>query len=240
VADLATRQARLLREVAIDHVMVGALAIGMTALAAAGALAESAFTVAGIGWAPLLILAAYLLGTRLLYKNRAAVVPSKESPDDGGLKRPVIGFAISAAAILAAAPYLARSGATLAEQWGISSGFFGVVFLAAATSLPEVSVVVAALRRQAYDLAVGNLLGSNCFNMAILLILDLADGSEALLEGMEPGVVVGALFAILLMTQVLLDIQNRPERRVWYLEPGPALVVVTYAVGLFLTYRATH
>jgi hypothetical protein len=49
------------------------------------------------------------------------------------------------------------------------------------------------------DLAVGNLLGSNCFNMLILVMLDLADGSAALLVGVDPAVVVAALVATLLM-----------------------------------------
>jgi cation:H+ antiporter len=147
---------------------------------------------------------------------------------------------VSAAIILIAAPHLTRSGTTLAQQWGIATGFFGVVFLAAATSLPEVAVVVAAVRQRAYDLAVGNLLGSNCFNMLILFMLDLADGSAALLSGVGAGVVVAALVATLLMGEVLLDVLNRPEKRVTHLEPGPTLTLATYAVGLFLAYRAMH
>jgi cation:H+ antiporter len=147
---------------------------------------------------------------------------------------------VAAIVILLAAPRLASSGATLAEQLGIAASFFGVVFLGAATSLPEVAVVVAALRQGAYDLAVGNLLGSNCFNMLILPMLDLADGSAALLAVVDSAVVVGALVGMLLMAEVLLDLLNRPEKRVRYLEPGPMLMLATYGVGLYITYRAMH
>jgi hypothetical protein len=45
---------------------------------------------------------------------------------------------------------------------------------------------------------------------------------------------------MVLMGQVLLDLLNRAEHRIWYLEPGPALVVLTYVAGLLLTYQAGH
>lgn len=243
-ADLATRQTRLLTHVAINQAMVGVLAISLTAVAAAGILAGDAFTLLNIGWAPLVIGGGYLLGTRMLHRNRRQQAADSDGQarngDSRSLRRASITFAVAAGVILIAAPFLARSAAALAEQWGISSGFFGMVFLAAATSLPEIAVVTAALGVGAYGLAVGNLLGSNCFNMLVLVILDGVDAGGPLLAQAEPGVVIGALFAILLMGQVLLDLLNRPEHRVWYLEPGPVLMMLTYGAGLFLTYRATH
>jgi cation:H+ antiporter len=189
-----------------------------------------------------------VLGVRLIHTNRDTGEKDSGNPDEkasenkasGGLRKPVIGFVAAAAVILIAAPFLARSAATLAEEWGIASGFFGMVFLAAATSLPEVAVVWAALKAGAYTLAVGNLFGSNCFNMVVFLVLDVVDGGGPLLATAEPGVIVGALFAIVLTGQALLDLLNRSEHRVWFVEPGPALLVLTYAAGLFLSYGATQ
>ena len=244
IADLFTRRTRLLHTVTIGQALVGTLAVSLTALAAIGVLSRQESTVAGLGWAPLAIGAGYILGTRLLHVNRA--VPEAAGSDDGGtgrngpsLRTAVIGFAIAATVILIAGPYLASSAAMLAMQWGVASGFFGMVFLAAATSLPEASVVIAAIRNRTYELAVGNLLGSNCSNMFILLVLDAVDGGGSLLAETEPGMVMGALFAMLLTGQAVLDVLGgESERRGWYLEPGPALMIATYAGGLFLTYRA--
>ena len=98
--------------------------------------------------------------------------------------------------------------------------------------------MVTALRAGSYDLAVGNLLGSNCFNMCILVALDVVDGPGSLLAGTDPGVIVGALIAVVLTGEAVIDVLNRSERRIWYLEPGPALILLTYAGGLVLTYRA--
>jgi cation:H+ antiporter len=243
VADLLTRQARF-TEVPVNQALVGALAISVTSIAAAGVLMGDDFTVFGVGWAPLAIGVMYVAGMRILYRNRELASGSgregRRDREIRDLRRAIIGFTIAAAIILLVAPRLAGSAATLAEQWGIASGFFGMVFLAAATSLPEAAVVFAATRSGSHDLAVGNLLGSNGFNMLIFLILDVVDGPGSFLAQVDMGVVMGAVFATLLMAEVLIDMLNRAEHRVWYLETGPALMGLTYAAGLFLTYRATH
>jgi cation:H+ antiporter len=244
IADLMTRRARLMTQVEVKEATVGVLAMTLTAVAAGGILAGEGFELFGAGWAPLTIAIAYLLGIRLIHTSRDRGSNGNQSSPrrnaSEGIRRPAIGFGMAAAAILIAGPYLARSAGDLAEKWGIESGFFGMVFLAAATSLPEVAVVLAAIKAGSYTLAVGNIFGSNCFNMAVLVILDFVDGSGALLGQVEPGIIVGAVFAIVLTGQAVLDLLNRSEHRVWYIEPGPGLIIVTYAAGLFLTYRATH
>lgn len=246
VADLMTRGGHLMLHVHVNQAMVGVLAIAVTAIAAAGVLAGEIAVLFGVGWAPLTIALAYVLGIRLIHRQGTSEQPRRDqdtresTAGDASLRAATIGFAVAAGAILVAGPFLARSAATLAEQWGIASGFFGMVFLAAATSLPEVAVVVSAVKAGAYTLAVGNLFGSNCANMALFIILDVLDGGGSLLAGAEPGVVVGAVFAVVLTALALLDLLNRSERRIWFVEPGPAAMVMAYAAGVFLTYRATH
>lgn len=125
----------------------------------------------------------------------------RQTRDSGGLRRPVTRFVIAAAVILVAAPNLASSGAELARQWGIASGFFGGV-PGGGNPLPEVAVVGAAIRAGAHTLAVSNVLGSNCFSMVVLLVLDIADGAESLPVGTGRGIAVGAVFAIVLSVDV--------------------------------------
>jgi cation:H+ antiporter len=156
------------------------------------------------------------------------------------LRRALVGFGGAALVILVAARYLAASAAEIATLLGVSTGFIGIVLLALTTSLPELVVTLVSVRAGWFDLAVGNILGSNSFNMVILLVLDIADGPTPLLSQVEPGVLVAALFAILLMGQVLLEILNRAEERVWYLEPNAVLLVATYGLGVYLAYQAGH
>ena len=77
------------------------------------------------------------------------------------LRRAVIGFTLSGAAILVVAPFLMESSEELANQRGLSGAFIGMVPVASTTSLPKVAGGIAAVRSGSYDLAVGNILESN-------------------------------------------------------------------------------
>lgn len=245
VADLVSRQPRLLMRVAINQSLVGTLGIFLTAVAALGVVIGRALGPLPFGWSTVVIALAYVAGMRLLHRNREAppfrtpgqVAETRPSRKD--VRRAIVGFAVAALVILVAAPYLASSSAELADQLSISQGFAGMIFLAVTTSLPEAAVSYASVRTGAYNLAVGNLLGSNCFNMAALVPLDLVDGPGAMLRGVDPGLVVGALFGVLLMSLAMLDLMNKAERRIWMLEPGPVFMILAYLAGLVAVYRVT-
>jgi cation:H+ antiporter len=243
LVDLATRHERVLARVARGQVLVGTLAISLTAMAAAGVLASGTLTLFGVGWAPLVVGVGYLAGVRLLYANREvrSALGPQEAPKAASkpnLARALLGFGAATLVILIAARFLASSAVDIAQLLGISTGLMGITLLAITTSLPEGVVALASVRAGAHDLAVGNLLGSNCFNMAILLILDVADGPGALLASVSHDVLLGALFAIALTSQALLDVLNTADRRAPAIEPGPWLLVGTYAAGIYLTYLA--
>jgi cation:H+ antiporter len=244
VADLAVYRTRILTRVAVNQALVGLLAIALTAIAAIGMLAGPGISLLGLSWPTLAIGFAYVAGMRLLHRNRpeppfdrpqhVAEVRAAAPP----LRRPIIGFVLSALVILVAAPFLAESAAAVAERMGVSTGFVGLLLVAITTSLPEIAVSVESLRMGSYDLTVGNLLGSNCFNLAVLPVLDVVGGSSPLLAGADGTLLVGAMIGMLMTALALLDVLNKSERRVWALEPGPAVVLLAYGAGLYLAYRA--
>jgi cation:H+ antiporter len=244
VADLAVFRTRILTRVAINQALVGLLAICLTAIVAIGVLASSRFSLMGLTWPALTIGVAYAAGMRLLHHNRPE--PPFRRPEEvedarvhaTPLRWAILGFAVSSVVILIAAPYLARSSAELAHRLGLADAFVGLLLLAFATSLPEVAVSVESLRRGAYDLAVGNLLGSNCFNLATLVVLDLVGGVRPVMVQADPVLLVGAVFGILMTALALLEVLNKSESRVWILEPGPAFMLLAYGVGVYLAYRA--
>lgn len=249
VADLAVLRQRFLTRIAINQSLVGALAIALTAIAAAGLVSSDALVFGSVGWAPVLIMLGYLSGMRLIYLNRVpppfesrAAIDDPESSirateDTSLLRRAVVGFVAAAAVILVAANVLADSAATVADEFGLAQSFVGVTLVALTTSLPEVTVTVTCVRKGAYDMAVGNLLGSNCFNMVILLALDITDGGGSVLARTESSVMITAMFAIVLMAQTLIEVLNRTERRVMLLEPDAVLRIGMYILGLVLIYR---
>lgn len=245
IADFSTRQPRLLTRVAINQVLVGTLGIFLTVVAALGVVAGRGLGPVPFGWSTAVIGFAYLAGMRLLHRNRGEppfrtpTEVAEVKPRRRELRRAVLGFSAAALLILVAAPYLASSSAALADELGMSQGFAGMLFLAITTSLPEAAVSYAAVRAGAYNLAVGNLLGSNCFNMAALVPLDLVHGPGSILVGVDSGLVVGALFGIVLISLAMLDVMNKSERRIWVVEPGPFFMILAYLAGLYATYRIT-
>ena len=243
VADLLTRHTRVLTRVAVNQLAVGTLAVCLTTVAALGILAPGP-GIAGFGWATAVIGIGYVAGMRYLHRNRPE--PPFQRPEEveaahparRELRRAGVRFAVAALLILLAAPFLASSTAALADRLGISRGFAGMVLLAVTTSLPEAVVTTASVRVQSYDLAVGNLLGSNCFNMAALVALEAADGGRSILAAATPDLVVGALFGVLLTGLAMLGVLDRAERSGRWIDLGPIVSIVTYAIGLLVSYRS--
>jgi cation:H+ antiporter len=82
-------------------------------------------------------------------------------------------FAAASAVVVLCGLGLAVTGDKLAVQSGLSRTFIGTLFLAIATSLPELIVSISALRMKAYDLMLGNILGSNIWNVLIMALADI-------------------------------------------------------------------
>jgi cation:H+ antiporter len=76
------------------------------------------------------------------------------------------------AALIIGANMITESATDIARYFGISERIIGLTLIAFGTSLPELVVcIIAALKRE-YDMAIGNIVGSNIFN--ILFVLGIA------------------------------------------------------------------
>ncbi len=242
--DLAFPRARALRRATLGHALVACLAISLNAMAAAFVLAGWTATIAGIGPASALLALGFLAGMRVVYLQEAGAAarePATRTSAEGrasraSLRSTGLRFAGAAAAVFAAAPIFAWSAKAIAVGTGLGTTFVGTWLLGLATSLPELVSSVAAVRLGAYDLAVGNLFGSNAFNMAVFLPLDLAQPGAAIFAGLDPGHAVSALFAVVLMSLGLAAIIYRAEKRFVMIEPDSALMICTYALALWVGY----
>jgi cation:H+ antiporter len=154
----------------------------------------------------------------------------------GGLQSALIGFTVMSLAILLAAPVLAYSAKNIAEITGLSTSFVGTTLVAIATSLPELVTSLAAVRIGAFDLAVGNLFGSNAFNMAALFVADLAYSKGAVLAGVRTSHVITALLVVLLMSVAAMGIVYRAEKRFIFVEPDSYLLIISYLFGIGLLF----
>lgn len=90
-----------------------------------------------------------------------------------GLRQAIRGYAFAAAVVVAAGLWLPVIGMRIADAMGWHGSFVGALFMAGATTMPELAVTISAIRIGALDMAIANLLGSNLFNVTILAIDDL-------------------------------------------------------------------
>jgi cation:H+ antiporter len=237
--DVLFRRQKVLRRAALDHALSACLAISLNALAAVLVLLRPGWTVLGLSPGSLLLFLVYLAGTRAVTRHarRDAPPPAPAGARPGvpGLQRALLGFAGASLAILLSAPVFAWSAKGIAEVTGLGQTFVGTWPVGLSTSLPELVASLAAVRLGAFDLAVANLFGSNAFNMAIFLVLDLAQPGS-LFAGVDPSHALSAVFGVILMTLGLAAIVYRAEQRFAMIEPDSILVLVAYAVGLGLLY----
>ena len=76
---------------------------------------------------------------------------------------------VSLVGIVVGAWLLVEGGSQVADLYGLAGGFVGATIFALGTSLPELVTAVAAARRKANELVIGNLLGSNLFNSFLVV-----------------------------------------------------------------------
>ena len=104
------------------------------------------------------------------------------------------------------------------------------------TSLPKLVTALAAVRLGAFDLAVGNLYGSNAFNMAALWFADLAYRPAPLLSAITETHAATALISLLLMNVGVMGIIYRAERRFRFIEPDGLTMILGYGLSVWLLY----
>jgi len=108
-------------------------------------------------------------------------------------------FVLGLAAMIGGAKLVVDNSIVIAHALGLSEEFIGLTIVAFGTSLPElVTCLVAALRQKA-DIAVGNIIGSNIFN--VLFVLGLSGTISPISAPLE---VFADLTAMLLATLLLL------------------------------------
>jgi cation:H+ antiporter len=138
-------------------------------------------------------------------------------------------FALAAGAVVGAGIALPYSGAALAVAMGWHTTFVGSLFVASATSLPELVVTIAAVRFGAINLAIANLLGSNLFDVLILALDDIFYLPGPLFSHVSPAHVASAMSGVVMSGLVIVSLLYRPVRRVFR-------VVGWTSLGLFMIY----
>lgn len=144
---------------------------------------------------------------------------------------------VAAALILIAGYALTRSAEAIAGHTALSTNLAGLTLLAAATSLPELSTAIKAVRLHRYDMAIGDILGGNMFDITLILLVDvLYRGAPVLTEvGQFAG--FAGLFGIALTSIYVIGMLERRDRTISRMGYDSLLVLLVYGGGVFLLFR---
>ena len=145
-------------------------------------------------------------------------------------------FAGSAVLVILSGYFLAKYGDVLAELMGWGRIWAGTILVAVATSLPELLANITAVSRNQPELAGGDLLGSNMFNMFILAVVALSFGGNRFFDRVAPQHKFSILIAIALTGLAVL--LGAFHVGVSFLSVGLAsvLVLAAYLGGIRLVY----
>ncbi|OGD28107.1 MAG: hypothetical protein A2V57_00985 [Candidatus Aminicenantes bacterium RBG_19FT_COMBO_65_30] len=199
----------------------------------------------GLGWiglyTPLLVLG-YLGTMRMAFKfekKRSASASGLAVDREASamtLRAAVLRYAFHAAVVVGAAVFLPSIAEGIAEMTGLGQTFVGNIFVAISTSLPELTVCIAALKIGAVDMAVGNIFGSNIFNMFILAIEDIFFFKGPLLSFVQGQHMIPSLLAMAMTGLAIAGLIYNSEKKRFLWAWDSFGIILIFAVNLVLLF----
>ncbi|MDJ0637755.1 MAG: hypothetical protein QNJ20_02895 [Paracoccaceae bacterium] len=131
---------------------------------------------------------------------------------------------------------LVISAEQIAVETGLGASFIGVTVLAAATSLPELTTSIAAVRMGAYTLAISNIFGSNLIMLVLVFPADILYRSGPILKSAPPIVYASLGFGIVVTSIFLTGLIVRRKPRIGPFGADSVLVLLVFVASLFSYY----
>ncbi|MCX5726021.1 MAG: sodium:calcium antiporter [Candidatus Saganbacteria bacterium] len=238
----------LLRRVSSGQIIPLSFAVMLMSIAGAGIILSKSiapFSFLGVGVFTILIAVIYLSSERIIFKHEKKVQEEYVKEKGKILKyghvsmlEAVLKFLFCSVIVVAAGTWLPHIGVQIAALTGWGTTFVGTLFVSIATTTPELVVSVSALYLGAIDMSIGNLTGSNLFNMIILFIDDIFYQKGPVLANVSQNHIITAFFVILMMSIVIISIIYKSERRVFKIISVNALMLaITYLTGIYILFN---
>jgi cation:H+ antiporter len=223
IADLVYRRANLEHAAASEaNLMQGVLLVALLAIPLLG-MFWPPLTLWGIDLVSLAIVVTYAFGIRLISRAHALPMwlprqtkdtqkPERDgstATDSAALRRLWLSFALLAALVAACGWVVARAGLAIVAQTGLSESLVGNLFTSVATSLPELVIAVAAVRRGALTLAVGDIVGGNAYDVLFLAGADIAYRGGSIYHAVSTTQAAWLALNILLTAILLMGLLRR-------------------------------
>ncbi len=185
----------------------------------------------------------YLVSIRVIFKSeqkqnlQKPVVSKSELKGEISLRVAIKWYSFFALLVIAGALALPFFADHLAEEAGLSKSFVGTLLVATTTSLPELVVAIAAVRMGSMDIAVGNLLGSNIFNMLILALDDLLYRKGPLLAAVNPSHALSGLVTLVMTAVAGIGIMYSVPSKKYAFGIDALILMVLYIALLLALYQ---
>ena len=205
-----------------------------------------------LGFGPVILAVGYILTIYLLssYEQgaqwRVVDVPEEMKQkkglataakyDDRQISELLLHAGGAAAVILVAGVILVSAAEQIAVASGLGYSFIGVTLLATATSLPELSTSIAAVRMGAHSMAISNIFGSNLIMVFLLLPADFFYREGLLLHEIDASAAFALVAGIVVTAAYLIGLILRKRNRLFGMGYDSIFVLVFYVLSIFALY----
>lgn len=242
IGDALLRGHAMTFKVASPVILLQAVFCSLLLCIVAAAVLVGDVAVIGVGlWSTAIFLAGiFMLWLISRYKSSQTWRPDPEPQHEKGeqegkpetLRRAALLTGGAGAIILVAGFLLAKTGEAVAGQTGISENFVGATLVGVATSLPEISTVVAAVRLKRYMMAFSDIFGTNVFDVMLIFLIDLVYPGSAVINEQGSFAAFGAILGTVVTLIYVAGLIERRNKTWMRLGIDSWAVVVIYLCGV--------
>jgi len=195
----------------------------------------------------ILIIVSYIIATRVIFgfeKKQQQIIKELQKEEnilfkykDISLKTSCIRYAFAALTIAVSGIWLSYIGNDLANVMGLSQNFVGSLLLGLATTLPEITVSIAAIRIGAKELAVANMLGSNLFNITIIFMNDVIYRKAPIFKVLSQQHIMTAFVVIIMTVIIITGLILKPKNKTKLgLSMYSIALIAVFIIGTYINF----
>lgn len=243
ILDIIFRGTPVLSRASPKHILSASIGIGLFAVAGVGIFVlhrVPGLTAGWIGIPSLILIVIYLVGARETFRRnrvtKETVTETIERYASVSSRSVYVSFALTALVIIGAGVWLSFIGDEISVTTGLGASFVGSLFIAIATSLPELAVTISAVRIGATDLALGDILGANMLDVLAIAWSDLAYNGNIFAVASPVHAMTATLAAVMTII-VIIGLKYPQQRKTfafmsWY----SPLFIALYIFGAYYLF----
>lgn len=199
------------------------------------------FTPIGISFVSIIIIVVYGISIKALANDSVGAEDDSENDEkeetiNTTVSKEVIKFIAWSVLLVTLSSILTMSVDSLSASLNLGDSFAGALFLAIATSLPELTAVVRLVQLRNYDAAVGNVIGSNVFNFTIISVVDVIFFNLPVFNNVvsDKTIIVLLFFGLVSAGLVMFSLlRTKSKNKFVYILPS-VIISILYIVFLIL------